>query len=228
MKYAILALFFAVNAKAGITPASQPSSGGSDCTANCTFTGTTTNALVVASSITVDVNLIKTVNGKVGIGQVSPTALLHINTGNGDGTSATGIQFGSDATAVLTRDNAYGGSMFLGSLRTTGAQNFFGGGQGAGTIDLYALGNGFARDGGTGDFYLRVNSLNSLTLVPGTGGTKLYSRTKAQIIAIDPSYVGEMFYCSDCSDPTSGKATVVIATGTAVGQFGTLPVGAFQ
>ena len=75
------------------------------------------------------------------------------------------------------------------------------------------------------EFNTGATTFGSSVTVNGSMG--LYSRTKAQLLAITPS-LRDMYWCSDCADPTSGKPTVVIATGTSAGNFGTLPVGAFQ
>ena len=50
---------------------------------------------------------------------------------------------------------------------------------------------------------------NSLTVA---GFIRAYSRSKAQICAIDPGVVGEIYFCNDCVD-------LMFSTGTAVNQY---------
>lgn len=118
-------------------------------------TGTRTNGLYVS--------------GNVGVGRVRTAGALNIGTDNGDGTAATGIQFGTDGTAVLTRDNGYGGLKMLG--------NFSMGANGAGQVLLVGndaslvfnnAGNGFYRNSGTGDIEYRSGSANVWTSPAGS------------------------------------------------------------
>ncbi|MBI4351407.1 MAG: hypothetical protein HY550_08210 [Elusimicrobia bacterium] len=54
------------------------------------------------------------------------------------------------------------------------------------------------------------------------GALRLASKTKAEILLLDPVDVGEMYYCSDCT-----PKTMVVSTGTAVGNFANGAGGAF-
>lgn len=54
-----------------------------------------------------------------------------------------------------------------------------------------------------------------LFYVVKNGGTGIYARTLAQLRAITPNFVGQLYYCSDCT--TDG---VVVSTGTAIAAFG--------
>lgn len=54
-----------------------------------------------------------------------------------------------------------------------------------------------------------------LFYVVKNGGTGIYARTLAQLRAITPNFVGQLYYCSDCT--TDG---VVVSTGAAIAAFG--------
>lgn len=53
------------------------------------------------------------------------------------------------------------------------------------------------------------------SLVVSAGPATIYSRTKAQIIAITPTAVGQMYLCSNCAIAGS----LAISTGTGAGNF---------
>jgi hypothetical protein len=64
---------------------------------------------------------------------------------------------------------------------------------------------------------------SSVAHVTSNGGVALYSRSIAQLVATTPAFVGETFYCNNCS----AKA-VVVATGTASGNFALASGANFQ
>ena len=57
-------------------------------------------------------------------------------------------------------------------------------------------------------------NITGLSLTASGGATKLYSRTSAQIKAIDPGGAGEYYYCSDCT-----TVSTCVSTGTAVADW---------
>ncbi len=48
----------------------------------------------------------------------------------------------------------------------------------------------------------------------GAGSVGLYSRTKAQILALTPAAAGQIYFCSDCT-----AVSICVSTGTAAGAF---------
>lgn len=73
----------------------------------------------------------------------------------------------------------------------------------------------------TGDLANFLESGGATTVtIPNDGGIGLYSRTVAQLQALSPKYVGEQFYCSNCT-----ALRICVSTGTAQGAFSS-PVAA--
>lgn len=124
-----------------------------------------------------------------------------------------------------------GGAGF--NLRVEGGAQFNEAGDANNFLQLQASGDliyydSFGTAANSGGHVFRVSDASKVALtLDATGGAGLYPRTKAQLLTI-AAPVGALYYCSDCADATSGKPTVVIATGTSAGNFGTMPVGNFQ
>ena len=61
-----------------------------------------------------------------------------------------------------------------------------------------------------------ITGVTSITspLYVATGPMRLYSRTKAQILALTTVAVGDAYYCSDCT-----AVLICVSTGTAKGAF---------
>ena len=188
--------------------------------------GTITPAAISVSTLTVDTNTLKTSEGKVGIGTASPcsTCTLHVAGGASvTGDMAVGGKIGAGGVV--------GGAGF--NLRVEGGAQFNEAGSATNFLQLQASGDSiyydaFGTAANSGGHVFRVNDSSKVALtLDATGGAAVYTRTKAQLLTI-AAPIGALYYCSDCSDPTSGKPTVVISTGNSAGNFGTLPVGVFQ
>lgn len=145
---------------------------------------------IPGSSFSVGTSTFVVAGGRVGIGTASPLRTLHIKSAD-DGNIR--IE-GTDNTKTIGFDITPQGALSANNLRwlvaKTPSENSF-------SIGVY---NGATQ-------YAMFNIFE-------TGGQKKYSRTKAQILAIDPIAVGEEYYCSDCT-----ASNICISTGTAVGQF---------
>lgn len=70
---------------------------------------------------------------------------------------------------------------------------------GQGAYELYAM-----------DQDVLTTSTPAFSGATMTGGLALYSRTEAQILAIEAAAAGELYFCSDCT-----TTTVCVSTGTA-------------
>lgn len=139
--------------------------------------------------------------GLVGIGTTAPDTKLHISSGTikVDGTDA-GISVVGTSAIISS-----GGS---GNPRVTATN-------GTEIVKIQVVSGSFGLVGMQSNhpMVLATGDVERVRLTAG-GGTRLYSRTKAQILAIDPIEAGEQFYCSDCT-----ASNICISTGTAVGQF---------
>lgn len=81
-------------------------------------------------------------------------------------------------------------------------------------------------DAATADIIFRTRTSGTAiegVKMSGAGGWRLYSRTKAQLLAIATAEEGTQFYCNDCS-----PKKVVVSTGTSAGNFAAADGGAFQ
>ena len=76
---------------------------------------------------------------------------------------------------------------------------------------------------GTDIIFRVANNQVPLVNVTGSGGLGSYSRTLAQLQAITPFGVGEMYFCNNCT-----PAKMVVSTGTAAGNFADIMGGTFQ
>lgn len=177
-------------------------------------------------------NLFLSSNGNAGIGTTNPSQALDVT---GKGVFSTNVGIGTtNPLAEVHIQNATPDIMF-----TTGTVTGVGSNEGQADI-LY--GAGFTSFSGRTDrFQIRADLAGSadtrwpLSLsgkgiefastgdqgntqtvtITTTGGFKPYMRTKAQLEAIVPTVVGEVFSCSDCSN----NVNAVISSGTSVCQF---------
>lgn len=132
------------------------------------------------------------------------TAVATISTAGA--ASFTSISTGTTYTAV---DAAYTGTLDVNGNFTSGA-------------DLYVTTNTAAT--GVWAFPAAVSIAGAVTgptsitatkiVASGAGSVGLYSRTKAQILALTPAAAGQAYYCSDCT-----AVTVCVSTGTGAGAF---------
>lgn len=119
---------------------------------------------------------------------------------------ATSISTGTTYTAV---NAAYTGTLDVDGNSTFGA-------------DLYVTTNTAATGAwafpGAVSIAGAVTGPTSVTatkiVASGAGSVGLYSRTKAQILALTPAAAGQAYYCSDCT-----AVTVCVSTGTGAGAF---------
>jgi hypothetical protein len=81
----------------------------------------------------------------------------------------------------------------------------------AGYISTFTAASGNADFGGA---VTAVGNVSGASLTATGGAIKFYSRSQAQILAIDPGGVGEAYFCNDCT-----TTAVCISTGTAVLDF---------
>ena len=74
-----------------------------------------------------------------------------------------------------------------------------------------SVSSGGAFSGTSGTF---SEALTGQSVKVSSGPMTLYSRSSAQILALTPAEVGEMYFCNNCS-----PLTLCVSTGTAVLQF---------
>lgn len=171
----------------------------------------------------------------VGSGLADPQTTLDVSGDAQFGNGATKSTF--TASGDLTVGGKIGAGGVVGGagfpLRVEGGAQFNEAGDATNFLQLQASGDSiyydsFGTAANSGGHVFRVSDASKVALtLDATGGAGLYPRTKAQLLTI-AAPVGALYYCSDCADATSGKPTVVIATGTSAGNFGTLPIGVFQ
>ncbi len=101
------------------------------------------------------------------------------------------------------------GAASVGSLSSTGAIG------GSSASITYGVASATAAISGAA-------SVGSLSVTAGS--SSLYARTIAQLLAITPTAVGQMYRCSDCSVAGS----IAVSTGTSAGQFGIIAPSTFQ
>lgn len=147
------------------------------------------SSLTVSGDLGVGGITLNTVSSKFGIGTTSPEGYLSLADGTGwrfslYGSAPVNVGVGIDVSESNSLDILANGS---------GA---------AGRIAFGQAGTGADPTSGA-VIYVSMES---------DGGLKLYSRTKAQLQALTPKKVGEIFYCSDCAN----SVNAVVSTGTVV------------
>jgi len=85
------------------------------------------------------------------------------------------------------------------------------------------LGLGSIATQGANAVAITGGTITGITSLTSAGVLRLYSRTKAELNALTPGAVGEIYYCSNCS-----PVNVMVSTGTAQANFGAITGGAFQ
>lgn len=128
--------------------------------------------------------------------------------------------------AAITRNETVGGTLGVtGAL--TGTSGSFSTTLGVtGNVTLGAAGYKSTMTASNGNWAMSgdlavAGALSGPTSITGTklvasgvGSVGLYSRTKAQILALTPAAAGQAYYCSDCT-----AVTVCVSTGTGAGAF---------
>lgn len=95
-----------------------------------------------------------------------------------------------------------------------GANELYDMNQNVQTTDAVTFRDAAATYGVTGATGTFSGALSGLSVTASGGAIKFYSRSEAQILAIDPGGAGEAYYCNDCT-----TTAVCISTGTAVLDF---------